>query len=295
MRVLLTGSGGNLGRTLIPALVEREIEVRTLDFRGGDVTGDVSDLETVRRALKGVDAVVHAAALHGIHLHRHSSRAFWATNVDGTFNVYEGCREAVVQHVVLCSTMGVYGPDFSRPQVIDDASPVRPRDVYGLSKAVAEDVARGYWEIGHVSTVALRLGMFVPEPWERYGFRLLFGGVDPRDVADAVIRALAYSPPDGFEAMNIMADVPFDDAQEFAAQPRTVLERHWPVFRRLEFPLEELIWSANLWRSDKARAVLGWRAKYGFGEFLAAHQRGDSVDYPFADVPQWGLDEVAPS
>jgi nucleoside-diphosphate-sugar epimerase len=235
LRVLITGSGGNLGRVLVPGLVDAGHVVRTLDFRGGDVTGDVRDPNVVRRALEGVDAVVHAAALHGIHLDRRSPHAFWATNVDGTFTVYEGCREAGVRHVVLCSTMGVYGPDFSQPQVMDDASPVRPRDVYGLSKAVAEDIARGYWEIGGVSTVALRLGMFVPESWERYGFRLLFGGVDTRDVADAVIGALAYVPPDGFEAMNVMADVLFDDPWEFAADPHAVLERHWPELRTLEF------------------------------------------------------------
>jgi nucleoside-diphosphate-sugar epimerase len=54
--------------------------------------------------------------------------------------------------------------------------------------------------------------MFVPETFERYGFRLLFGGVDDRDVAQAVLLALEHEPAGGFEAVNVMAEVPFQPA-----------------------------------------------------------------------------------
>jgi nucleoside-diphosphate-sugar epimerase len=71
MRVLVTGAGGNLGRATLPALAEAGHTVRALDFRPLDiphelVVADVRDARAVAEAAAGCDAVVHAAALHGI-------------------------------------------------------------------------------------------------------------------------------------------------------------------------------------------------------------------------------------
>jgi nucleoside-diphosphate-sugar epimerase len=263
--------------------------VRRFDFRLDGGAGDIRDPDAVDAALAGADAVVHAAALHGIHLEHYPPQDFWKTNADGTFNVYVAARTHCVERIVLCSTMGVYGPRFDVPVVITDDTAVRPTDVYGLSKAVAEEVARTYAAMAGVATVGLRLGMFVTEPWERYGFRLLFGGVDVRDVADAVVRALSYDAPSGFAAFNIMAEVPFDDPEAFARDPAAVIERYWPGASKLGFDLDSLIWSAIIWRSDNARKELGWQPRYGFGEFLDAHRRGDR-DHPLANEGQWGVE-----
>ena len=289
MRVLVTGAEGNLGRVVVPALGEAGHEVRTMDARGGDVVGDVRSPEDVTRAVEGIDAVVHAAALHGVHLDRWSPHDFWETNATGTFNVYAAAADASVSRVVLCSTMGVYGRRIEEPAVVWDAAPVLPADVYGLSKAVCEEVARAHTRISGIVTVALRLGMFVPETFERYGFRLLFGGVDDRDVAQAVVLALAYEPDGGFDAMNVMAEVPFDDPFELAEEPEALLERHWPGVGELGLDIGELVWGATIWRSEKARRELGWTPRHGFGEFLTAYRRGDEAYYPWAGRPQWGV------
>jgi UDP-glucose 4-epimerase len=289
VRVLVTGSGGNLGRVVVPALEEAGHEVRTMDQRGGDVEGDVRDADAVARAVDGVDAVVHGAALHGVHLDRWSPHDFWATNVTGTFNVYEAARSAAVSRIVLCSTMGVYGHAIGEPAVIHDATPVAPTEVYGMSKALCEELARAYTRIGGVVTVALRLGMFVPETFERYGFRLLFGGVDDRDVAQAVVLALGHDPDGGFDAINVMAEVPFGDPFAFADDPGAVVEEHWPGTREQGFAIGDLVWGATIWRSEKAKQLLGWQPKHGFGEFLDAYRRGDTGYYPFAELPQWGV------
>jgi nucleoside-diphosphate-sugar epimerase len=280
--VLVTGAGGNLGRVLLPALAEAGHTVRELDLRAG---GDIRDAEAVARGVEGVDAVVHGAALHGVHLDRFGPHDFWATNVTGTFNVYA----ARPPRVVLCSTMGVYGHAIEEPATITDDTPVAPRDVYGLSKALCEQLGSHHARIGQTATVALRLGMFVPESFERYGFRLLFGGVDDRDVARAVVLALEHEPEDGFEAMNVMAEVPFDDPRELAEDPEALLERHWPGASRLGLDVRELVWGATIWRSARARRLLGWEPEHGFGEFLDAYRRGDRGYYPFADLPQWGI------
>src|SRR5262249_23947267 len=141
---------------------------------------------------------------------------YWAINVTGTFNLFEAGREAGVTRFVLCSTMGVYGASAKPPEdawaVVIEELPCLPADIYGMSKWMCENLARYSSRRWGITTVALRLGMFVPETFERYGFRLLFGGVDDRDVAQAVLRALTYTPADGFDYFDIMADVPFTAA-----------------------------------------------------------------------------------
>jgi len=83
MKILITGAGGNLGRVVVPALVEQGHTPRLMDFRPLDtpyeyVQADVRDLDQMRRAVAGLDAIIHAAALHGIHLRQWPPQDFWA-------------------------------------------------------------------------------------------------------------------------------------------------------------------------------------------------------------------------
>jgi nucleoside-diphosphate-sugar epimerase len=102
VKVLVTGAGGNLGRVVGPALAKAGHTPRLFDFRAlrtenEFVQGDIRNLEDVRRAVDGVSAIVHAAALHGIHLDKWQPEYFWAVNVTGTFNMYEAARVAGVK------------------------------------------------------------------------------------------------------------------------------------------------------------------------------------------------------
>jgi nucleoside-diphosphate-sugar epimerase len=222
----------------------------------------------------------------------------WAINVDGTFNLYEAAA-AKVAKVVLASSMAVYGASMQPPAdawgIVTEDSPVLPEDEYGLSKWLGEQLARYHARRQDLATVALRLGTFVPETFERYGFRLLFGGVDDRDLAQAVLLALEHEPAGGFEAVNVMAEVPFQptDAAGLHADPAGVLERYWPGCTRLfderGLDLEELLWGRPIWPIDKARGVLGYRPGHNFAEFLTALRAGDIGYYPFANLPWWGV------
>jgi UDP-glucose 4-epimerase len=137
--------------------------------------------------------------------------------------------------------------------------------------------------------------MFVPETFERYGFRLLFGGVDDRDVAQAVVRTLTYQPDDDFDAFNIMAEVPFTAADAHALHddlPGT-LERSYPGIHELVqergLNLAELVWGRTIWSVDKAKRTLNYQPQYGFDGFLGRLQAGETNYYPFADLPWWGV------
>jgi nucleoside-diphosphate-sugar epimerase len=304
MRVLITGAGGNLGRAAIPVLEQEGHTLRLLDFRPLDtshelVVGDVRDPEAVGQAMVDVDAVVHGAALHGVHLGTWPGADFWSINTGGTFTVYEAARAAGVRRVVLASSMVVYGGvggEASRWGVRTEESPFAPGDVYGLTKVVAEDTARFFASVHHVDTVALRLGMFVPETFERYGFRLLFGGVDDRDVGQAVSLALAHDPQGRFAAFDIMADSGFvpEDLHALGRDIGQTLDQRWPGTAELVeahgLDLDELVWGRLIFPVDKAKTDLGYRPRYDFAAFLDAWRRGDLGHYPYAGEPWWGMD-----
>jgi nucleoside-diphosphate-sugar epimerase len=310
MRVLVTGAGGNLGRAALPALAEAGHAVRALDFRPIEtehelVVADIRDATAVTEAAAGCDAVVHAAALHGIHLRAWSAQDFWAINAHGSFNVLEAAREHGIARLVLASTMGVYGRSLEPPAGawawVHEGLPALPQDVYGMTKLVAEQLARDYSRVHGVTTVALRLGMYVPAGFEHYGFRLLFGGVDERDVAQAVLLGLNHQPDSGFDAFDIMADTPFrpEDALALQREPLAVLERYWPgctrLFEQRGVEVAEHLWGRFLWPVAKAKEVLGYRPRWGFTEFLDALRAGDPGRYPFLDLPSWGVEGKGPA
>ena len=152
MRILITGGGGNLGRVLAPALEDAGHEPVLMDNRDLEtpheaVRADVRDRTSVLEILRETDVVVHAAALHGIHLEKYTSDDFWDLNVEGTRNIYEAARESGIEKVLLCSTMGVYGEageEAGDPPVITEDLPLKPSDVYGLSKKLCEEMAAFY-------------------------------------------------------------------------------------------------------------------------------------------------------
>ncbi len=304
MKVLITGAGGSLGRVLAPALVKRGYEPVLLDNRPLETPypfqlGDVTNKDDVLEVMQGVDAVVHGAALHGIHLAKYTTDNFWNLNVTGTHHIYEAARTHGMKKVLLCSTMGVYGesvvPDADGVAVVTEALPLRPADIYGLSKKLCEELAEFYSRCHGIQTIAYRLGMFVPEDFVRYGFRLLKGGVDGRDVAQAFLLGLENESV-RFDAFNIMANVPFA-LEEFARlkrEPRVVLEERYPGVTELMasrgLGLNELLamWGFTYWSIEKAKQELGYQPEHNFPEFYAALKEGDEGYYPFANLPWWG-------
>ena len=289
--VLITGGRGTLGRSLTPRLLAEGAHVRLLDVDGSsrepDAEGvetlvvDVRDAAAVRAAMEGVDSVVHAAAWHGIHLREHPARDFFELNVRGTFHVFEAAADARIDRVVLASTMGVYGEsrrrEDGRAVRVHEDLPLLPGDVYGASKVLAEELAGYYDRARAVRSVALRFGMFVPEPFDHTGIRFLYGGVDQGDVARAVqaaLHALRSREPGSFTGYNIESAVPYgdEDASELPRDPLAVIRRHWPDAPDLMAEAGIAPWGpvGEWFPIDKAERELGWRPAIGFSEFLAA-------------------------
>jgi UDP-glucose 4-epimerase len=243
---------------------------------------------------------VHAAAFHGIHLSKYTRDDFWQLNVAGTYNVYEAAVQHGIKKVLLCSTMGVYGQSVKVSEdgsaVVTEKLPLLPSDIYGMSKQFCEELALYYSRCHNIQTIAYRLGMFVPENFIRYGFRLLKGGVDDRDVAQAFLLGL-NNESITFDAFNIMSDMPFSQ-EEFTrlrTEPTIIMEDYFPgvgqLLDQLGLNAEELLqmWGYTYWSIGKAKQLLGYRPKYNFVEFYTALKNGDEDYYPYANLPWWGI------
>ena len=147
--VLVTGATGAVGPRVVSALMEAGCSVRTLSLDapptgawpdGVDVRfGDVTDMATVQRAMQGVDAVVHLAALvHIVNPLPELREKCERINVGGTATVVDMAVKAGVKRVVLASTITVYGPSGGR--VLDEGSEAFPDTIYGQTKLAAEKI-----------------------------------------------------------------------------------------------------------------------------------------------------------
>src|SRR5205085_2060393 len=140
-------------------------------------------------------------------------------NVDGAFNAFQAALTAGARKVLYCSAMGVYG-GIPRPSDralrITDESPVTPaRDIYAHTKVIGEQLCSLYHRVYGLDVVAFRLGMFVPVDFVHYGMRLLHGGVDERDLAQAFCLALENDDVKT-GTFNLFAPTPFAEVDEAA-------------------------------------------------------------------------------
>jgi nucleoside-diphosphate-sugar epimerase len=148
-KVLVTGGAGSVGREVVLQLAAQGHPVRVLDLPGCDfeplrragaevLKGSVADLDAVQRAAAGVDVALHLAALLPPNSER-SREATMAVNVQGTAHLIAALeRENPGAHLVLSSSVCVYGDTSARRPPIDVSTPRQAVDLYAESKIEAE-------------------------------------------------------------------------------------------------------------------------------------------------------------
>jgi CDP-glucose 4,6-dehydratase len=177
LSALVTGGHGFAASWLVKALLERGDRVRVLDRPDPRVTdvgtprpsalelfglldevemieADLRDAEGISRAVDGVDAVFHLAAQTIVGNAQASPRETFETNVLGTWNVLEACREQGVGRVVFASSDKAYGESDELPYRED--FPLRAAHTYDASKAAADILARSYWHSYEVPVAVTR-------------------------------------------------------------------------------------------------------------------------------------------
>jgi nucleoside-diphosphate-sugar epimerase len=149
MKILVTGGAGYVGSTLVPMLLQQGHEVTVLDslMYGGAgilplfglpgfdfVRGDVCDPATLKRALRGADAIVHLAAIVGYPACKRDPVLASKINLEAT-RLLDAMREPD-QKLLFASTGSNYGAVVG--ELCTEETPLRPLTIYGETKTKAE-------------------------------------------------------------------------------------------------------------------------------------------------------------
>ena len=165
---LVTGGAGFIGSNLCETLLADGHRVRVLDDlssgkeenlkeAGGQIDfikGDIRDMATVLKAVKGVDYVVHLAALGSVPRSVEDPASTHEVNATGTLNVLRASKEAGVKRVVYASSSSVYGDTPVLPKR-EDMLPT-PQSPYAVSKLTGEHYCRVFNMVYGLETVAMR-------------------------------------------------------------------------------------------------------------------------------------------
>jgi UDP-glucose 4-epimerase len=118
------------------------------------IKGSIVDIEILRNVLKGVNHVLHQAALPSVARSVLDPIKTSETNVAGTLNVLKASLDAGVEKVILASSSSVYGDTPELPK--KESMPCNPKSPYAVTKVIGEHYARVFYEIYGLKTVCLR-------------------------------------------------------------------------------------------------------------------------------------------
>lgn len=308
MRVLVTGSAGHLGEALVRILRDLNHDVVGLDILESPFTthvGSITDRSRVRRCMNGVQTVLHAATLHKPHVGTHSRQEFVDVNVTGTLNLLEESVAAGIESFVYTSTTSVFGDALIPPQgapaawITEDVTSV-PKNIYGVTKAAAEDLCQLFHRNQRLPCIVLRTSRFFPEEDDNAKVRaaysdanakaneFLYRRVEIEDVVSAHLLAIERAPAIGFRKYIISATTPFlpgDLAELRIDAPQVVRQRvpdyeaeyhrrGWKMFPSID----------RVYVNERAGRELGWKPRYDFRHVIDRLKAGDDLRSPLAQL-----------
>lgn len=167
-KYLVTGGAGFIGSNLVKELLRRGYQVRVIDnLSTGNIKniesflneiefieGDLADMEMAKKAVQGVDFILHQAAIPSVQrsikdpLNSHNS------NVNGTLNVLLAAKEANIKKVVYASSSSIYGDNPKLPK--EENFSINPFSFYALQKYAGERYCQLFSRLYNLSTVSLR-------------------------------------------------------------------------------------------------------------------------------------------
>jgi len=167
-KFLVTGGAGFIGSHIVQTLVERKYFVRVLDnFSSGKkenlkpvidkielIKGDIREKITCLKAAKGIDFILHQAALRSVPKSLERPAEYNAVNIDGTLNMLEAARKNKIKCFILASSSSVYGEAIGFPEKESDL----PRLIspYALTKLTGEHYCKIFAVTYGLNTVSLR-------------------------------------------------------------------------------------------------------------------------------------------
>jgi UDP-glucose 4-epimerase len=310
MRVLLTGSSGWLGRFLTPVLQVSGHQIIGMDVAPGEhtqIVGSIANSELVERTFSenGIEAVIHAAALHKPDIVRQTTQAFIDVNLTGTLNLLTSAIQSGVDRFIFTSTTSLMISQAIRTEqgeaavwLDEQSGPLEPRNIYGVTKLAAEGLCRDAFLNHGLPCVVLRTSRFFPEDDDTHSVpsgenlkanELLYRRATVEDMARAHFLALERAPQIGFDVFIISAPTPFapEDVVDLKRDAASVVEKYFPdaaaLYASRGWTLPKTI--GRIYDPSRAEQVLGFRAGTDFAALLDALKQGGEL--PFAHDPTY--------
>ncbi len=239
MKALVTGGAGFIGSHLTEMLLEQGHDVIAVDnlatgrvenfksFKDNPrfkfVESDIRNKDEIEPHFSNIDWVFHLAGLADIVPSIERPDAYYTTNVQGTFNIVECCRQNQVKKLVYAASSSSYGLAEQIPT--PETAPVRPEYPYALTKYMGEELVLHWGKVYQLPVISLRMfnvygprsrttgaygavfGVFLAQKLNKKPYTVVGDGKQSRDftyvtdVADAFIRAAESDVKN--EAMNI--------------------------------------------------------------------------------------------
>lgn len=239
--------------------------------------GDLSDRKLVAQAMKGIDVVIHTAALHAPHVLTYSREDFIETNIKGTLYLLEESVENNVEKFIYTSSTSLYGESMesnnSAVWITEDV-PTKPRDIYDITKIAAEELCKDFYNKEDLNSAVLRVSRFWDEPLAHKVFYRMYRGVDVRDVASAHRLAIEVEL-DEFEIFNISAQPIFqkEDLLDLRKNMKQVLKKRIPTifayYKKRNWQMPSFI--DRVYAIEKAARMLAYRPQYNIHEILSEY------------------------
>ena len=171
MKVLVTGGAGYIGSVLVRQLLSKGYKVRAFDSLkfGGDALydvmlnpnfefmhGDVRNSADVEKALEGIDAIAHLAAIVGDPACKKYSDEANETNWTGSVALFEAAEKAGVQRFVFASTCSNYGKMANPDSFVTETSELNPVSLYAELKVKFEKYLLEQRKDSNICSTALR-------------------------------------------------------------------------------------------------------------------------------------------
>jgi UDP-glucose 4-epimerase len=299
-RIVLIGGAGLVGSHVVDQLARESVaEIVVFDnfvrgtrgnlaeaTRGPKVRlveGSMTDRDALHRVLAGADGVFLLASLW-LGECVNDPRSAWETNVLGTWNVVEACRDAGVQRIVYSSSASVYGNALVTPMTEDH--PFNNRTTYGATKIANEQMLRAMHAQSKLRYIGLRY-------MNIYGPRMDYEGTYVSVIMKVLDRIFAGQPPvifgDGTQIYDFIyvedvaeanvLGMKADCADEFFnvgmgvgttinELVQTLLELTGSTLRPEYRQQEQSFVTHRIGSTEKAEKMLGFRARTPLGEGL---------------------------
>ena len=168
MKIAIFGASGFVGKNVVEALKEADVEMVASDIKEMDIGGvdfvkaDLLNYDEVTKVVKGSDVVIHLAA-SPLPVSLEKPRINARINIEGTLNIMDAAREQGIDKIIFSSASSLVGEVKYNP--VDEEHPCNPKTPYAVAKYACEHYLRVYQELYGLNYLIFRF-FNIYGPWQ---------------------------------------------------------------------------------------------------------------------------------